>query len=87
MNLSDIIKTVSLNNGVTQKCADAIIKSAFDLIETTVNSGEKVYIAGFGTFDLRHRPERQGRNPNTSEAITIAASDTIRFKASKKAAK
>ena len=55
----------------------------FSAITDTLASGESVMIAGFGTFTLRARAARQGRNPQTGESITIAASTVPTFKAGK----
>ena len=60
------------------------ISDAFvDTIQASLKSGEKVAIAGFGTFDVSNRKARTGRNPHTGEEIKIAASKTPKFKAGK----
>ncbi|NOZ94197.1 MAG: HU family DNA-binding protein [Acidobacteria bacterium] len=55
----------------------------FELIAESLAQGEKVSVAGFGTFQVSERAARQGRNPATGETITIAASKTVRFKPAK----
>ncbi|MEJ2581297.1 MAG: HU family DNA-binding protein [Acidobacteriota bacterium] len=55
----------------------------FELISESLVAGEKVTVPNFGTFQVTERPARAGRNPATGEAITIAASRSVRFKVSK----
>lgn len=55
----------------------------FELISEALVAGEKVTVPNFGTFQVTERPARAGRNPATGEAITIAASKSVRFKVSK----
>ncbi len=55
----------------------------FELISEALVAGEKVTVPNFGTFQVTERPARAGRNPATGEAITIAASRSVRFKVSK----
>ena len=81
---NDIIDNV-LNNveGLTKKQAAEAADAVFNYITTTLAGGERVAVTGFGTFNISHREERQGRNPQTGESITIAASNNVRFKAGK----
>ena len=58
---------------------DGLLKA----IETALKAGDSVALIGFGTFEVKERAERAGRNPQTGEAITIAASKTPTFKAGK----
>lgn len=83
MNKTELAKKVSEANNLTIKDASTIIDSALNIIMDTVASGEKVKLFGFGSFSVKHRDERQGRNPATGEAMTIAASNTPVFKAAK----
>lgn len=55
----------------------------FDGIQTSLKDGEKVQVIGFGNFEVRERAARKGRNPQTGEEITIAASKSPAFKAGK----
>ena len=83
MNKTELAKKVSVANNLTIKDASTIIDSALNIIMDTVASGEEVQLFGFGSFSVKHRDERQGRNPATGEAMTIAASNTPVFKAAK----
>lgn len=68
---------------LTKKQANEIFDAIFESISKQLKAGERVQIAGFGTFTVSTRAERQGRNPKTKEAITIAASKNVRFKVGK----
>ena len=82
MNKTDLIKNVSAQiEGATQKDVAIIVDTVLETIVNTVASGEKVSLAGFGTFEVTERAERNGRNPKTGEAITIPASKSPKFKA------
>ena len=84
MNKEFLVKTVAGNiEGATKKDIEVVVNEVFDTIKNTLASGEKVAIAGFGSFEVAERAERQGRNPKTGEAITIPASKAPKFKASK----
>ena len=84
MNKTDLIKNVSAQiEGATQKDVAVIVDTVLETIVNTVASGEKVSLAGFGNFEVAERPAREGRNPKTGEAMTIAASKTPKFKAGK----
>lgn len=72
-------RNIELSDTAAAKLVDAV----FDTLQTTLAGGENVAITGFGTFEVRHRAERQGRNPKTGEAITIKAQKTVGFKAGK----
>ena len=83
MNKTELAKKVAEANNLTAKDASIILDSALNTIKDTVASGEEVQLFGFGSFSVKHRDERQGRNPATGEAMTIAASNTPVFKAAK----
>jgi DNA-binding protein HU-beta len=55
----------------------------FEIVSESLAAGDKVTVPNFGTFQISQRPSRTGRNPATGEAITIAASKSVRFKVSK----
>lgn len=81
---SDIVEhIVNSVDSLTKKQAGEALDAVFDYIESQLADGERVQIAGFGTFNISRREERQGRNPRTGEAITIAASNNVRFKPGK----
>ena len=66
---------------MTKKDAEIALKAVIDAISDSVASGEKVQVAGFGSFDVKARDARMGRNPKTGEAVEIAASKRIVFTA------
>ncbi|WP_423734628.1 HU family DNA-binding protein [Bacillus anthracis] len=68
---------------MSQKDASAAVQSVFDTIATALQSGDKVQLIGFGTFEVRERSARTGRNPQTGEEIQIAAGKVPAFKAGK----
>ncbi|MEM6792787.1 MAG: HU family DNA-binding protein [Acidobacteriota bacterium] len=83
---SDIVNGVvdKVGEGLTRKQVTDVVDALFEQVSDVLVSGDKVQVAGFGSFLISERPERQGRNPQTGEAITIAASKGVRFKAGKK---
>jgi len=83
MNKTDLIAMVSEKTGTSKKDIEQVINLAFDTIKETVETGEKVQLAGFGIFDVKARGARIGRNPKTKVEIEIPASRVPVFKASK----
>lgn len=84
MNKSTLIEFVAANaNLKTKKEAEAAVNAVFKAIETELATGGKVQIAGFGSFKIKERAERVGRNPKTKESITIPASKVPAFVAGK----
>ena len=83
MNKSELIAAAADRSGITKKDAEQVIGAAFDIITTQLQKGEKVQISGFGTFEVREREARVGRNPRTKEAVQIPAAKVPAFKASK----
>ena len=77
MNKTELIAAVAEKAGLSKKDADAAVAATFDA------KGEKVQLIGFGTFEVRERAAKQGRNPKTGESMTIAASKVPAFKAGK----
>ena len=79
MNKSQLIKCVADKSELSQKQ----VTEAFALIEETLvetlKAGEKVQLSGFGTFEVRERAERKGRNPKTGEVVTVAACKYLAF--------
>ena len=76
MTKVELIAAVAENANLTKKDAEAAVNSA-------LKGGDKVTLVGFGTFEVRERPERKGRNPQTGAEITIEASKLPAFKAGK----
>mgnify|MGYP000427411545 FL=1 len=79
MNIGELAKGVAGTTGTSEAEAKAAIAAVFDQIAGAAAKGEEVSIAGFGKFSVKDRPERQGRNPSTGEAMTIAASKKVSF--------
>lgn len=83
MNKTELVKKVAGENELTQKQAAAVVDSVLSAIVDSVAADESVALFGFGTFSLKHRPARQGRNPATGKTMKFAASNTPVFKAGK----
>ena len=83
MNKTELINAVAKNAELSRKDADKAVNAAFDAITAALKAGEKVSIVGFGGFEIKERAARTARNPRTGEAIEIAASKAISFKAGK----
>lgn len=83
MNKTELIASVAQKSDLTKKDAEKAVKAVFESIGESLKAGDKVQIIGFGTFEVRQRKARTGRNPQTKEAITIEASSTPAFKAGK----
>ncbi len=83
MNKSELIDAVAANAGLTKADAVKAIDAFTGTVTSTLASGGEVALTGFGTFKVSSRAERQGRNPKTGEALTIAAAKMPAFKAGK----
>ena len=83
MNKTQFIEAVKAKAGVDAKTADAVVKASIAVIEEALKAGDKVQLTGFGTFEVRERGERAGKNLRTGETIKIAASKAPAFKAGK----
>jgi DNA-binding protein HU-beta len=83
MNKAELVDAISEQAGVTKKDADAVLSAVIETIIKSVAGGEKVALVGFGSFEKRDRKEREGRNPKTGEAMTIAATSVPAFSAGK----
>ena len=83
MNKTELIKKVAAENELSQKQAAAVVDSVLGSVVDSVAAGDSVALFGFGTFSVKHRDARQGRNPATGEAMEFAASNTPVFKAGK----
>ena len=83
MNKTDLVEVVALKTGMTKKDAEAAVKAVNEAIAEALAAGDKVQIVGFGTYSVKTRAAREGRNPKTGEAMTIAASKTPAFAAGK----
>ena len=83
MTKVELINAIAEQAGLSKKDADAALKAVVNTITDALKKGEKVQLVGFGTFEVRARGERTGRNPRTKETITIPASKAPAFKAGK----
>ena len=83
MNKAELISAVAMKADVSKKDAAAVVTAALDTITAAMAEGEKVQLVGFGSFELKKRAARLGRNPKTKEAIEIPASVVPTFKAGK----
>ena len=84
MNKADLVLNVADKSGLTKKDAEAAVNAFMASVEEALVKGEKVQLIGFGTFEIRPRKERQGRNPRQpDEVIRIPASKAPVFKAGK----
>ena len=83
MNKTELVKAVAERAELTQKDAAKVLDALFYTITQTLAKEEKIQLIGFGTFEVRDRAARKGRNPQTGEEIDIAASKVPAFKAGK----
>ncbi len=83
MNKSELITEVAEKAGITKKDADAAVNAVIDTITEALEGGNKVQLVGFGTFEVRERGARTGRDPRTNQEIKIPASKAPAFKAGK----
>ncbi len=83
MNKHELISAIAQSAGLSKKDADNALSAAINAISKALAEGEKVQIVGFGTFEVRERASRTGKNPRTGETIEIAASKVPAFKAGK----
>lgn len=84
MTKSELIKTIAEKvDGVTQKKAKEVVGVVLDEITDALVSGDRVQFVGFGTFEVKERAAREGRNPQTGETMQIASSKNVKFKARK----
>ena len=83
MNKVELIGAVASKSEISKKDVEKVINAFTNIVADALVDGDKVQLVGFGTFEVVERAERQGRNPATGEAITIAASKSPKFKAGK----
>lgn len=83
MTKSELIDRVAEKTNLTKKDAGLAVDALLDTVTETLSAGERVQIVGFGTFEVRERAARRGRNPQTGQEIEIAARKVPAFKAGK----
>ena len=83
MNKAELINAVAEKAALSKKDSEAAVNAALEAITAALADGEKVQLVGFGSFEVKKREERVGRNPKTNEEIKIPASKVPAFKAGK----
>ncbi len=83
MNKTELIEVVAKEADLKKKDAEAAVNAVLSAFETALVAGDKIQLIGFGTFDVKQKPAREGRNPATGETIKIPASKQVRFTAGK----
>ena len=83
MNKTQLIEAVAAKADIKKKDAEAAVNAFVDVIADALKAGDKVQLVGFGTFEVKERAAREGRNPKTGETIKIAASKAPAFSAGK----
>ena len=83
MNKAELVAAIAENAGLSKKDSEKALAAFVSVVTDELKKGEKVQLVGFGTFEVSNRPARTGRNPQTKQEITIAASKAPKFKAGK----
>ncbi|MDD1515257.1 HU family DNA-binding protein [Priestia megaterium] len=83
MNKTELVDAVSTKSELTKQDSKKAVDALFETISNTLAQEEKIQLVGFGTFEIRERAERTGRNPQTGEGMTIPASKAPAFKPGK----
>ena len=83
MNKSELIAAMAAKTGETKKTAEKLVNAFVETVTEALTEGDKVQLVGFGSFEVRKRAARKGRNPQTKEEIKIPASKAPVFKAGK----
>ena len=81
MNKTELVSSIATKAGLSKSDAKKALDATVEAISEALKAGDKVALVGFGTFSVNERPARQGINPATKEAITIAAKKVAKFKA------
>jgi integration host factor subunit alpha len=82
MTKADIVEKIYEKVGVSKKESAELVELVFDIIKNTLETGDKIKIAGFGNFVVKDKADRRGRNPQTGEEIVITARKILTFKPS-----
>lgn len=83
MNKTELITVMAETSGLSKKDCEVALAAFIAAIETALKSGDKVQLVGFGSFEVKERAARTGRNPATGEQVEIPASKSPAFKAGK----
>ena len=81
MNKTELINAVAETSGLTKKDSEIALNAILDTIQSAMKNGDKVQLVGFGSFEVKERAARTGRNPRTKETVEIPASKVPVFKA------
>jgi len=82
MTKADIVEQIHTNIGLPKKDSAEMTEAVFSIMKTTLETGETLKISGFGSFVVKQKSDRRGRNPQTGEAITIQSRRVLTFKPS-----
>jgi integration host factor subunit alpha len=82
MTKADIVEKVSKVTGLSKKDSFELVEQVFEVLKSTLETGDKIKIAGFGNFVVKEKSDRRGRNPQTGEEIVISARRVLTFKPS-----
>ena len=83
MNKAELVAAIADKTELSKKDAEAALKAFTDVVAEELKKGEKIQLVGFGTFEVRERAAKEGRNPRTGETLKIEASKVPAFKAGK----
>ncbi|MBO4816033.1 MAG: HU family DNA-binding protein [Clostridia bacterium] len=83
MNKAELVAAIAAKTGDTKKAAELAVNAFVQVVTETLKKGDKVQLVGFGSFEVRKRAARKGRNPQTKQEIKIPASKAPVFKAGK----
>lgn len=83
MNKSELIEAIAASADIPKAAAGRALDAMIETVEDTLKKGDQVVLVGFGTFSVKERAARTGRNPQTGEPIEIAAANIPSFKAGK----
>lgn len=81
MKKAELVEAIAKETGLTKADATRALEATFEVITKALKKGEKVPVAGFGTFDISKRKAREGHNPRTGEKVKIPARKAVTFKA------
>jgi len=83
LNKSELVNAIAKNADIPETVARRVLDSTIEVISDTLSRGDSIALVGFGTFAVKERAERNGRNPKTGDTMTIAASKLPSFKPGK----
>ena len=83
MNKAELVEAMVAKTGYSKKAITESLNAFISVVSETLKAGDKIQLVGFGTFEVRKRSARKGRNPQTKEEIKIPASKAPAFKAGK----